>query len=276
MVTMEQVNDTATAEAFATSWNTLPSGSIYTFEQFEQWLSPHTVEAVRGKSVLELGCGNGSLLVHLARWQPSRIVGVDLGSSVISARENMQQTTFRNFDIVRADLQTFRGGPFDFVYSIGVLHHLKNPHAGFRRVIDNVRPGGWFHCSVYAHEGNALVRVAVEPLRRVSSRLPWWMTKYIIATPLAVPFFAYSKCAGALPLWFPLREYASSLSLREFAYFRHVAFDQLVTPQTAFFRKSTVEEWIHAEDRVIPESAYIQMRNGNSWRFGGQRRLSET
>jgi len=274
MADVEPTSDIATAEAFAASWNTLPSGSIYTFEQFEQWLHPHTAETVRGKSVLELGCGTGSLLVHLSRWQPSRIVGVDLGSSVISARKNMKQTAFEDFDIVRADLQTFPCGRFDFVYCIGVLHHLMDPHAGFTRVVDNVGPGGWFHCAVYSHEGNAVVRAAVEPLRRVSSRLPWWMTKYLLATPLAAPFYAYSKFADVLPMWFPLREYAASISLREFEYFRHVAFDQLVTPQTRFIRKATLEKWIRADNRVLPESVYIQMKNGNSWRFGGQRRGS--
>jgi len=100
------------------------------------------------------------------------------------------------------------------------------------------------------------------------------MTKYMLATPLAVPFYAYSKAADVLPMWFPLREYAASISLREFAYFQHVAFDQLVTPQTRFIRKGTLEEWIRADNRVLPESVYIQMKNGNSWRFGGQRRGS--
>ncbi len=32
--------DQKTAAAFATSWNTLPSGSVYSREQFEEWMSP--------------------------------------------------------------------------------------------------------------------------------------------------------------------------------------------------------------------------------------------
>jgi SAM-dependent methyltransferase len=266
--------DQATADAFARSWNNLPAGSVYTFPQFEEWLRPRSAAALRGKSVLELGCGNGSLLVHLVRWRPSRVVGVDLGASVVSARENLRRTGFAGAEIVQADLQDFREGGFDFVYCIGVLHHLQDPQAGFRSVIDNVKPGGWFHCWVYGYEGNAIVRLVVEPFRRVCCRLPWWFTRYVVAAPLAAPFFFYSKFLRALPLVvssaFPLHRYARSISQNGFRFFRHVAFDQLVSPHTAYIRKQTIEDWLKADARIVPGSIYIEQRNGNSWKFGGR------
>jgi tRNA G46 methylase TrmB len=83
--------DARTAKAFATSWNNLPAGSVYTPAQFKDWLDPITPGDVEGRDVLELGCGNGSLLVHMAGWRPRRLVGVDLGDSVVSARENLQR-----------------------------------------------------------------------------------------------------------------------------------------------------------------------------------------
>jgi hypothetical protein len=61
---------------------------------------------------------------------------------------------------------------------------------------------------------------------------------------------------------------------REFAFFRHVAFDQLVTPQTTFFDKQTLEGWLAARPEVDPQSVYILFRNGNSWKFGGRRKKS--
>jgi hypothetical protein len=47
-------NDRQTAAAFASSWNTLPAGSVYTRSQFEDWLQPLTARDVTGKRVLEL------------------------------------------------------------------------------------------------------------------------------------------------------------------------------------------------------------------------------
>ena len=267
--------DRKTASAFAKSWNALPSGSVYTHAQFEEWMQPLTEGDVRARDVLELGCGNASLLVHMAGWSPAHLEGVDLGDAVKSASHNMAATGFRNWKVTQADLTTFASQGFDIVYCIGVLHHLKQPRNGLDAVIKNTNPGGRFHCWVYAREGNTVIRYLVEPLRRVCSRLPWWFTKYLVATPLTLPYFVYAKILSRLPSWklfesFPLYAYSLWIAQRGFGFFRHVAFDQLVTPQTTYLRKETIEAWLADSPRVEPESTYIVMRNGNSWKFGGK------
>src|ERR1051325_4270930 len=129
--------DKRTADAFATSWNNLPEGSVYTTEQFEDWFLPLTKKDIAGKTVLELGCGNGSLLVHITQWEPGKITGVDLGDSISSCKTNMRKTGFTNYEIIQHDLTTFESNGFDVVYCIGVLHHLKQPSAGFSSVLRN-------------------------------------------------------------------------------------------------------------------------------------------
>jgi SAM-dependent methyltransferase len=266
--------DKATAEAFADSWNHLPGGSVYTRAQFEEWFAPITQRDVAGKTVLELGCGNGSLLVHMAGWRPSRLVGVDLGASVVSARQNMEVSGFSEYEILQGDMTTFSGTGADLVYSIGVLHHLQDPAKGFASVIANTKPGGRFHCWVYAREGNAVVIHFVDPIRKFASRLPWWITKYFIATPLVFPYFIYAKLLR-LFRWLPflkaapLYEYSLWIARRGLLFFRHVAFDQLVTPQTVYINKETVRSWL-AHPAIVPESTYTIFRNGNSWKFGGR------
>ena len=267
--------DQATANAFAHSWNNLPRQPIYSPEQHADWLAPLCPKDFEGKAVLELGCGNGSLLFYGGNWNPRTLVGVDLGDSVRSAEEIMAQGTFKSWKIIQADLTEFQAEPFDIVYCIGVLHHLKQPERGLDAVLRNVKPGGAFHCWVYAKEGNGVVRSLVEPLRHVVSRWPWPVVKYGIATPLAVPFFAYAKGVSLLKdipgvSRLPLFAYCQWAARREFAFFRHVAFDQLVTPQTTFFDKQTIEAWLASRPEVDPRSIYIQFRNGNSWKFGGR------
>lgn len=265
--------DARTAAAFATSWNTLASGSVYTREQFEEWMEPLSEADVRGRDVLELGCGNASLLVHMAEWSPARLTGVELGDAVVSAKRNMAATGFREWTITQGDLTAFTRGGFDLVYCIGVLHHLAQPRKGLEAVIRNTKPGGRFHCWVYAREGNAVVRYFVEPLRRLGSRLPWWITKYFVATPLALPFFVYAKCLARCPGWtvlarLPLYAYSLWIARRSFGFFRHVAFDQLVAPRTAYFPRQTIEGWLRGYESL--ESTYVIFRNGNSWKFGGR------
>ena len=266
-------DDQKTAEAFAASWTHLPPGSVYTRAQFEEWLGPITRKDVEGRSVLELGCGNGSLLVHLVQWNPSQVTGVDLGSSVETANRNVRDTGFRNYSIVQADLTTFRNEVFDFVYCIGVLHHLKNPLKGFEAVLANTKPGGRFHCWVYAREGNAVVIRVVDPIRRITARFPWWLTKYLIAAPLAFPFAIYAKLLWQFRKlgWLhkaPLFQYSIWIAQRPLSFFRHVVFDQLVTPRTRYIEKAMVESWL-SDPRVAPGSSYLVFRNGNSWKFGG-------
>ena len=80
---------------------------------------------------------------------------------------------------------------------------------------------------------------------------------------------ALARSSRALPLY----EYSLWIAQREFAFFRHVAFDQLVTPQTAYLDRPTIERWLRANPRIAPDSTYVIMRNGNSWKFGGTRAM---
>ena len=273
----EQVSrDQSTADAFAASWNHLPEGSVYSTAQFEDWFAPVGREDVKGKRVLELGCGGGNLLVHVSRWNPSELIGVDLGDSVAMAERNLRRVAASNWGVVKHDLTTYDAeSPCDLVYCIGVLHHLKDPRAGFDAVLRNTAAGGRFHCWVYAHEGNALVRLLVDPLRKVTSRMPWWFTKYAIATPLALPYFLYAKALRALRGdWLrhlPLHAYSLWIAERGFLFFRHVIFDQLVAPQTMYLRREVIDEWM-ASPEILSASSYVIFRNGNSWKFGGHRR----
>ncbi len=266
--------DQATAAAFATSWNSLEGGSVYTYDQFKDWMAPLTSQDVQGRKVLELGCGNGSIMEHLLSWEPLYLQGVDLGESVQSARKNLGETMYNNWNVERADLVSYKNNIFDLVFCIGVLHHLDNPEAGFQAVISNVKQGGRFHCWVYAKEGNRVVISLVEPIRKLASKLPWRINKYLVASPLAFLFFLYAKTLFRVRRWaitpkLPLFAYCEWIAQRGIGFFRHVVFDQLVSPQTIYVERERVEKWLK-DDRIEQASTYIIMRNGNSWKFGGR------
>jgi SAM-dependent methyltransferase len=278
---MSTSEDTQTAAAFATSWQNCYTESPYTREQYLDWIAPLTPRDLQGKSICELGCGHGGLLRYTAEYagREGRVVGVDLGDSVKTAEESFREAGTPNASFAQADIHEFarqNEGTFDVVYCIGVIHHMKSPQEGFRSVLRATRPGGQFHCWVYGYEGTGLVRYLVEPLRRVAWRLPWWVNKYGVALPLSVPFFMVSKAAYALRDFkptdaFPMVDYFRHIGKREFDFHHHVAFDQLVTPQTTFIRREEIEGWLRAEGDGI-EDTYILPRNGNSWKFGGKKK----
>ena len=279
-IVSEDAADKSTATAFASSWNNVRAGSVYTEAQFIDWMSPLTRGDLKDADVLELGYGNGSLLVHAAACAPRRLAGVELGDTAEVALENLRGFAITP-EFIKGDLCDVDLGPFDVVYCIGVLHHLKDPKRGFQSLLRHTRPGGRFHAWVYGREGNAVVIALVDPLRRIASRLPWWFTKYLIAGPLVTPYFLWARATeGAASKWpglrgllesFPLYEYTRWIAPREFWFFHHVAFDQLVTPRTRYFREREVRDLLgHPE--VETESIYVIQRNGNSWKFGGRKR----
>jgi len=272
-------SDIETARAFAQSWNRV--SSVYTHEQFLDWFAPLLPADITDRDVLELGFGNGSLLVHVAQCRPARLVGVELGDTLEQTRRLLENSPVGRLDLVKGDLTRVDLEEFDLVYCIGVLHHLARPDEGLAAVIRHTRPGGAFHCWVYAREGNWPIIHLVDPIRRVASRLPWWLTRYLIAAPLVVPFFLYAKLLRLISsVWprstpwisrLPLGGYALWIAARELAFFRHVAFDQLVTPRTVYFTRVELETWLRHPE-IEPASTYLILRNGNSWKFGGRRR----
>ncbi len=268
--------DQETADKFANSWNNVYDASVYTHEQFLDWISPWTVESVSDESVMELGCGSGAILTHLKTFNPKTITGIDLGSSIETAKKLLQEdATIEAGDLTdHKDLES-RFGQQDRVYSIGVLHHLTEPEKGVESLLSLTKPGGSFHGWVYAHEGNFIVRAFVDPLRKVVNHLPWWFNKYLVALPLSVPFLMVSKTYRALSkilgedLPLPLFRYMLWISKRNLSFHHHVAFDQLVTPMTHYIKKQRVETWL-SDSRVDPDSTYLEFRNGNGWKFGGK------
>jgi SAM-dependent methyltransferase len=274
--------DSVTARAFSESWNR--QDTVYNWQQFLDWFEPLQPDELLGKSVIELGFGNGSLLYHVARCGPSRLCGVELGDTHARTRRNLSQVPEGVLDLHQGDLTRVELGRFDVAYCIGVLHHLEDPRAGFEAVLRHTRPGGRFHCWVYAREGNGLIVGVVDPLRRITSRLPWWFTKYLVALPLVVPYFVAAKALrSVVRAWpgarrwlgfLPLFDYSLWIAERPFWFFHHVAFDQLVTPRTAYLSRSEVEQWLQ-NPRVEPDSSYLVFRNRNSWKFGGRLRADE-
>lgn len=280
-----EIPDAKTAEAFATSWNTVGTGPVYTREQFIDWFAPIEPASIAGHSVLEMGFGNGSLLYHVGDCRPSRLAGIELGDTHDQTRRNLSHLPGNMLELHKGDLTTAQLGHFDLVYCIGVLHHLDEPRAGFEAVLRHTRPGGRFHCWVYAQEGNGVVIHVVDPIRRVACRLPWWLTKYGVALPLAIPYYAYAKTVRTLSAEggsgtvdrvvsaLPLADYSRWIAQRSFRFFHHVAFDQLVTPRTHYISRATVDSFLAHPD-VDPGSTYVVFRNGNSWKFGGRRRAA--
>ena len=95
--------------------------------------------------VLDLGCGEGRLMLPLAE-AGFEVVGVDVSESGVSKAKRIATDRGLEIDASVADLNTFEiDGDFDLMISDGVFHNIHREHA--ERLITEMkahtRPGGW-------------------------------------------------------------------------------------------------------------------------------------
>ena len=97
-------------------------------------------EDLKGKLVLDVGCGMGRFAEVATRWG-ARVVGVDLSAAAEVAAKNLAS---RDFVAFQADVFALPFAPesFDVIYSIGVLHHTPDCEAAVKALDKYLRPGG--------------------------------------------------------------------------------------------------------------------------------------
>ena len=104
--------------------------------------------------ILVAGCGTGSHVLQTAmRIQHQSITAIDLSKRSLAfacrkaAEYRLDHIDFRQMDILNvAEL----GKRFDIIESIGVLHHMKEPLTGLKRLTDVLNPDGFMCIGLYS------------------------------------------------------------------------------------------------------------------------------
>lgn len=118
---------------------------IPAFAEFERW---------RGKRVLEVGCGIGTDSINFAR-AGAELTAVDLsGESLRIARERASVMGVEDrIEFVQANAEELgsavSGGPYDLIYSFGVIHHTPQPERALAEMRSQAAPGGTLKVMVY-------------------------------------------------------------------------------------------------------------------------------
>ncbi|KAK9837228.1 hypothetical protein WJX81_000114 [Elliptochloris bilobata] len=108
-----------------------------------------------GQAILELGCGWGSLCLHVAaRFPAARVTAI---SNSRTQREFIQQCAqergLRNLAVITADVVKFEAArsAFDRVISVEMFEHMKNYQALLRKVACWLKPGGQVFIHIFCH-----------------------------------------------------------------------------------------------------------------------------
>ena len=81
-----------------------------------------------GDSVLDVGCGNGSVAISIAKRNlNSFITGIDLDKNNIKfAKEKQKKNNLKNLNFINGDINDFKEIKSDVVILSNVLEHIKN------------------------------------------------------------------------------------------------------------------------------------------------------
>jgi len=138
---------------------------------------------LKGKLVLDVGCGIGRFAEVASRWG-AQVVGVDLSTAAEVAAQNLADRA--NVTIFQADVFSLPFAPasFDYIYSIGVLHHTPNCELAFKALPRLLKPGGTIVVWLYSGY-NRWYRFS-DVYRRLTCRMPqrWLHALCRVAVPL--------------------------------------------------------------------------------------------
>jgi glycosyltransferase involved in cell wall biosynthesis/SAM-dependent methyltransferase len=168
-------NERRTQETFGYQWRRYPPHLLE--EEEVDFLAATQIppELWKGKLALDAGCGMGRYTRVAARWG-AQVVGVDLSLAAERAAELVPEAAF-----VQSSLEHLPFAPetFDIVYSLGVLHHTRNPKASFRNIARQVKQGGILSVWLYGTAG-VYKDFITNPLKDDRLRLRaiaplWWL-----------------------------------------------------------------------------------------------------
>lgn len=264
----DEPDKAATADAFGWQWNRFSALDERYTRQFLDWIRPVEPAFFKGKAVLEGGCGKGRHTALAAQFGARDVVALDLSDAVDAAFRNTRHLP--NAHIVQGDiLNPPLKRAFSYAFSVGVLHHLPDPGAGFRALLSRVVSGGHISAWVYGREGNGWIVHLVNPVREhVTSRLPRRLLDGVAALA-TVPVWAATKLVygpthgrigrRSLP-YGPYLTYIADFPYREQ---RTIVFDHLVAPTAFYLSRDEFAAWFHGAGLL---DVRIEPHNANSWR----------
>ena len=199
-----------TIKDFGEEWLRYPDidgffGSIELFsDMIYPFLNPGDLENCE---VAEIGSGSGRIVNMLLEAGVKQVIAIEPSDAFQVLRRNIREPEKVTCLKITGDLLPAFGN-LDYIFSIGVLHHIEDPVPVVDAAFKALRPGGHFLVWLYGREGNKLYLALISPLRAFTKRLP----HFILASLVEImywPLVLYIKFCHRLRL--PLQEYMLSV-----------------------------------------------------------------
>jgi SAM-dependent methyltransferase len=254
--------DAATVEGFGKEWSRFPQELLTDRERAEVFAQYFSLIdwTKKPQRALDMGCGSGRwdvLVVPLV----GELVAADASPEALEvAKRNVRAP---NVSFVECSPETlpFPDGHFDFIFSLGVLHHVPDTPAAIRNLASKLAPGGRLLLYLYYAFDNRPawfrhIWKLSDLLRRCVSRLPFSLRYAMSQIAALFVYWPLARTAKYLPVpdsW-PLKFYAD----RSFYFMRTDALDRFGTRLEKRFTKQQIDLMLKAarlEDTRFSDNA---------------------
>lgn len=252
----------SSSERFGFEWNKYRQIYQTQYEnQFLNWVWPLQPSFFKYKIILDAGCGMGRNSFWCLEWGAERLVAFDKDKrSVSAAKENLKK--FKQAEVLLADIYELPWqNEFDFVFSIGVIHHLKEPQLAIAQLKKALKPGGEILLWVYGRSGFENYVKILDPVRKkITSKLPPALL-HLLVYFISLPLYTYIK------IFNPPKPYFQQLRNFKFSHLHSIVFDQLLPEIANYYTKDEAEKLLFGFTKV----SVFQPPNKNGWIVRGRK-----
>ena len=265
MTTIEE----KTISDFGEQWQEFQDNSGYysSLKLFRDIVGPLlNTDDLSDKTVADVGSGTGRLVNMLAEAGAGHIVAIEPSSSFEILKRNTAKHHNRisYFNICGHELNF--ENHFDYIFSIGVLHHILNPFPCLRACYRSLKKGGRIIIWLYGSEGNTAYLLGYRSLCRIT-KLMRHSTLMCFCRLIYPLIMLYGKLTKQIRL--PLRAYF----INHYLLLDHHAqlltlYDQLNPAYTKYYKKT---EAVQLLKTIGFQDVGIYRRHGYSWTVIGTR-----
>ena len=251
-----------TIKDFGEQWLKYSDNEGYygSLELFSDILSPFLkTDEIKDCRIAEIGSGVGRIVNMLLEAEAKHIIAIEPSEAFKVLCSNVPEPgKVTCLKITGDQLPTY--GDLDYIFSIGVLHHIPDPAPVVEAAFKALRPGGHFLVWLYGKEGNGMYLALIRPLRVLTKHLPHYMLASLVEI-MYWPSVLYIKFCERLPL--PLRGYMLSVLKKMSPEKRRlIIYDQLNPSYAKYYTRFEAKKLL-SDGKFV--NIRIHHRHGYSW-----------